>query len=616
MKPPLPPIAGAKRTLECSKLNKPHEKKVHVCCGRKVITLEDMPDEMLQKIFSYLSAHDVIECRLMNRHINNVVDDLSLLPLAVWRHTPSSIQAFYTKEQYELRHRPYLTQSHDYKLVEKYNDKSKAAVLFSSRLFFDMNQRLITANNFTCRKIMTYSDHLKDLQYKNFYHILNEHSLCLLIEKHPKEGMIRSVAEIDLHGKEKHDTIRYDSRVINTVVCKNSGRIAAILKVEPEDYYVELHKLNAGKWTSIFKQKLYLGQNDGNSHDIFNCEIAGDYRSLALKPNDSTIAIYKENNKGTWIAQSSIPCCDNEIKMTFSCDGNHLIIKTDTKTQLWKIDTPGDPEQLYENKEPHEKLFFSGDGQFFIVSAFIPREKSIKIYALSGDKSQGKLSMQTIQTTSPIYTSVYPSDDCSTLLLKPHGIRIFQIYEKNRAGNPDLYIQQDLATELSSYTEPFPFSQNGNSFAVGKVVAELKSVDELEVWQKNKGQWRKKITTPHMAAMQISFNSNGTCLVTVPEPDRRRIKFEGEPETETETEAEAEAAYATSNRTPFPINVLKLDCEGEWIVREFFETDPVMEVEWLPDNNHFITILKDGSVNLWAVIPEIPTADDAENMQH
>ena len=597
MKPPLPPIEGTKIPLEHSELNKPHEKKSHAYFNRAVASLEGIPVEMLQKILSYLPIHDLNECRLINRYINNAVDNSPLLPLAIWKHTPPSVRIFYTEKQYNLRHRPYLTYSNDYESVKKYEDKSKTAAFFSPRLFFDMKKRLITANNFTCRKIMTCSDHLKYFYHKDFYHIVNEHSLCLLIEKNPKEDTMRDVVEIDIHGKSKHDTICYDSKIIDTTVCKNSGRITTILEDDSENHYIELHKFNKGKWTSIFKNKCYLGKNDSHPHDSCNYVLTDDHRSLALKSNDSTILICKENYEGKWIDQFSIPCCNNITGMTLSCDGNHLIIQTDTKAQLWKIDAHGDPKQLYEKEVECHNLFFSRDGQFFIECPFLQPEKSIKIYALSGDEYQGKLPMQMPQTTiSNMYTSVHLSDDCSTLLLKPYKKNTFHIYEKNRADDLYPYNKQDLTTGPSSYRATFPFSQNGNSFAV------CKSITELEIWQKNKGKWWKKITTPHLGIISISFNSNCTCLVTIPECNR--LNSEDDP------------AHSTNNQTSFPINVLKLNCEGEWIVREFFETGPVRKIEWLSDNNNFLTILEDGSINQWAIMPEISMTDDAEDMQY
>ena len=209
-----------------------------------------------------------------------------------------------------------------------------------------------------------------------------------------------------------------------------------------------------------------------------------------------------------------------------------------------------------------------------------------KVLALPGEKVCEKSF-----TPSPEITkdTVHPSpDNGSTMILSGYKIDTCLIYEKNQVD--DQYTRQNLITELSSCTAIFTFSQNGNFFATSKTET------ELEIWKKNnKGKWLKQMTTPHQGTIPIFFNSNSTCLVTAPQPEN------------------------WSEQTYFPINVLKLNCEGEWIVGEFFESSPVTKIKWLPDNNHFLTILKDGSINQRTILPvqnEIAMTDDVEDMQY
>ena len=563
-------LTTRKRTADSPEQSEIPVKKACVCINGREVSLVYMPNEILENIFSYLSIHNLVVCKRINQRICKMIKKSPLLPLAIWKYTPPSVRIFYTGEQYNLRHRDYLTASRGNYLVEKHDDKLKSAAFFSPRLFFDMKQHLITAKKFDCSSKTIYSGYSDD-----FSLIFSEHSLCILIEKYPKNKMVRKIVEIDIHGKKKTSEIMYESEILKTQVCKKSARIATIL----EDNYLELHKLEKGKWLRTLRIECYQYEFR------HTCALADDHLSLALISDANTLSIWKEDNEGEWQEKTSIPLSnDYSWHITFSCDGDFLMLEYKKSIQIWKTDDQGNYKKYYSMPYAGEIYDFSDNGHFLMIACLEDPINSFKLLALSGEEVCKKS-----LTPKPKCIRAIPDPyNDSTIILIDSKTDNFFIYEKNQADGQ--YARQDLMTEPTSWTAGVTFSQNGNFFSTNRTEA------KLEIWKKNnEGKWLKQMTTPHQGSIPISFNSNSSCLVTVPRPEN------------------------SSKQTHFPINVLKLDCEGEWIVGEFFETDSVKKIEWLPDNNHFLTILKDGSINQRTIVPikdEISMTDRVEDMQH
>ena len=567
-------LTERKRTSDSLERSELPVKKARVCINGRKVSLVYMPNEILENIFSYLSIHNLVVCKRINQRICKMIKKSPLLPLAIWKHIPPSVRIFYTGEQYNLRHRDYLTASRGNYLVEKYDDKLKSAAFFSPRLFFDMKQHLITAKKFDCSRKIIYSGCSDD-----FSLIFSEHSLCLLIEKDPKNKMVLKIVEIDIHGKKETSEITYESKIVKTEICKKSARITTLL----EDNYLEFHKLEKGKWLRTLRINCHPYKKLSS-----NYAFADDYRSLALKSGINTLSIRKEDDEGVWQQRNSIPLSNDYLwSTTFSCDGDCLILQYSKSTQIWKINDQRNYEKRYRIPNYNELFYLNMDRQFLIkTSNFKDSANYLEVFALSGKEVCEK----SFTPRPEIYVAqVHISpDNYSTMILSNYKMDPCLIYDKNKTN--DKYTRQNLMTELSSCTASFTFSQNGIFFATSKTRT------ELEIWKKNdKGKWLKQMTTLHKSSIPISFNSNSSCLVTVPRSEN------------------------SSKQTYFPINVLKLNCEGEWKVKEFFETSPIMKVEWLPDSNHFITILEDGSINQRTIVPikdKISMTDDAEDMQY
>ena len=567
---------GSKRTSDSLELSKPQPpaKKARVCFdSRKVSSVDTenkpknnllgMPELVLEKIFSYLPTHDLITCKCINQRICILIDDLNLLPLAYWKHTPPSVRDSYTKEQYMLRHLQYLLDSWDYSSVEKCQKMLETPAFFPQRLLFYMKGRLITANDFTCCKKTMYSGKSSE----RFYHIINEHSHCFLIEIYVKTDMSLNIVEIDIYENKTH-TISYESKIIYTKICQNSGRIATLLKDDRKGHYVELHKLGAGKWISIFKRECLQSDINGASNSY---ELTRDHRCLAFKSDDKTISIWKENNKGEWLNQASIPSPDDIIKMKFSCDSNFLLILTNLQMQLWKIDDHGHYKECITEEYNDESYFFSEDDQFLMASSRgdLNSASTLRILALRGETICEYPCTPPPEHIKPNYKKVriYPSPDSSTLILSMN-YRAILIYEKNPVGNQ--YTLKNFVDDIEHMG--IVFSQNGRFFSV------CTDEDILEIWKKNnKGRWQLQMKVPHNGVIQPQFSGNSTCLVTVPPHSNRH--------------------------TSYPINVLKLNREGEWTSKQIDEDFSVYEIEWLPDNNHFLTTHDNGNINRWTIEP-------------
>ena len=243
-------LIGSKRTSDSLELSKPQPpaKKARVCFDNHKVSslgtdnkprnnLPGMPDLVLEKIFSYLSTHDLITCKLLNQRICSLIDKSHLLPLAFWEHTPPSVRACYTREQYESRQRDYLTASGANKLVENFDGMLEECITFSPRLYFDMQQDFITAEEFICEPQLidqNNSSHASD--------IIGEGSLCMLLDEYV-DKTIHKILVIDISGQYKTFQIKYEAEIRYESICKNGGRIATLLN----NGYLELHKLEEGK---------------------------------------------------------------------------------------------------------------------------------------------------------------------------------------------------------------------------------------------------------------------------------------------------------------------------------------------------------------------------------
>ena len=578
-----PSSIGTKRALAHSESSEPPHARA--CFDRQVSSagtdgnhrnyLVKMPEDVLEKIFSDLPIPELTACTQIDERVCKIIEDLQL-PLAIWEQIPPSIRVFYTREQYELRYRDYLRASGGNHLITKFDDTEKP-VNFAPRLFFHMRKHLITADEFDCSKKIIYSGYSC-----RFSCIFSEHSLCILVEKNPINPMVREIVEIDIHGRNKTSQISYDSKIIDTKICENSGRIATLLK----NGYLELHKLEQGQWISTARIKYYVYEYCGG------CALTDDYRSLIIRSDVNTLSIFKENNEGRWQEQTSIPFSSDYIeRMIFSYDSNYLIIQDWKGTNIWKINDDGNYKQHYKMQRKTTDYFFSKDSKFLITSTHDTSEYSVILLALSGEKTCEKLFTPEPGSINPsfLYT-VFPSPDnnSTAILLCPHYTNSCLIYGKNQVDDQYTYLSSVASKTHAS--SPLYFSPDGNFFS-------LETTDNmLEIWKKdNKGKWLKQMTTPHQSAIPISFNSNSTCLVTAPWPEN------------------------WSGKKHFPINVLKLNSEGEWKVGNFFESSPVMEIKWLPDSNRFLTILEDESINQRTIMPirdEIAMTDCEEDMQY
>ena len=566
---------GIKRSLECPKLSGPLPKKGYFCFDSRGVSLAgtnsnpdsgllNHDDDVLRKIFSHLSTHDLVTCKLLNRHISSLIDDSYLLPLAYWKHIPPSVWDSYTKEQYELRHRPYLVESRDHSSVKKCDEMLKNPAIFPQRLLFYMKGRLITANDFTCCKKTIYTCKRSE----DFRQIINEYSHCFLIEEYVENDMSRNVVEIDTHEK-KTNTISYKSEIIRTRICKNSGRIATLLKGDPKGGYVELHKLDEGKWQSIFKRECCL--QSGFDCTTSNYTLTRDHRCLVFKSDDKTLSIWKENDKGEWLNQSSIPCSGNIREIKFSCDGNFLLILTKLQMQLWKIDDQGHYQKCITEKFNHRRCFFSEDDQFLITMPItkINSASALRILALRGE------TICEYPCTPPPENIIsnhkilhkHLSPDSSTLILSIDE-HVILIYEKNPVDN--MYTLKNVTDSIQHRS--IVFSKNGRFF----LVRTMKNI--LKIWKKNnQGIWQQQMMVPHIWGIQPQFSGNSTCLVTVPP--------------------------RSNYHTPYSINVLKLNREGGWTSKQFYEDFSVNEIKWFPDNNHFLTIHGNRNINRWTIEP-------------
>ena len=288
-----------------------------------------------------------------------------------------------------------------------------------------------------------------------------------------------------------------------------------------------------------------------------------------------------------WQQQTSIAYTADYHLPKISCDGNYLFIRTidDERREIWKIDVYGDCKKYYSLGEYTDGGSFSKDSRFFIFNSEEMR-KCVIVIALGGEAAH---EIPFIPTTPEkcIHAIGYPSPDYSTVLVYPHREKTLLIYERNQAGTE--YIQQNLSAKTLWWSRPFPFSQNEKFFSVRKEKA------LLAIWKKNnQGEWREQKTAPHTGYSPLHFNSTNSCLVTIPSPDQNK-------------------------QTQFTINVMKLNHKGEWISREFAESNHVDDIRWLPGNNHFLTILRDKTINKWTIIPKKNTASTAghvEDMQH
>ena len=567
---------GSKRTSDSLELSKhqPPAKKACACFDSHEVSpvdtynnepennLPGMPYLVLENIFSNLSAHDLVTCKLLNRHINSLIDDSHLLPLAYWKHIPPSVRDSYTKEQYELRHRPYLVESRDHSSVKKCDEMLKKTAIFPQRLLFYMKGRLITANDFTCCKKKMYSCKYSE----NFRQIINENSHCFLIEKYVENNMSRNVVEIDTHEK-KTNTIRYKSDIIRTRICKNSGRIATLLKGGHKDNYVELHKLDAGKWISIFKRECLLS---GINYATNSYALTRDHRCLVFKSDDNNLSIWKENDKGEWLNKTSIPSPDNIREMKFSCDGNFLFILTDLQMQLWKIDDQGHYQKCITEKFNHRECFFSEDNQFLITMPItkIDSASALRILALRGEKicEYPCTPPPIIPITNNKIFRIHLSPDSSTLILSIDE-HVILIYGKNPVNN--MYALNNFTDDIQHIS--IVFSKNGRFFLV-------RTKNILKIWKKNnQGGWQQQMVVPYNWIIQPQFSGNSTCLVTVPP--------------------------RSNYHTPYSINVLKLNREGGWTPKKIHADSSVDQIKWFPDNNHFLTIHGNGNINRWTIEP-------------
>ena len=267
-----------------------------------------LPDELLVKIFSNLDTRNLLNCQLVNRRWQELIDD-HMLALVYYRRchpaeqriSPLTVERYHSFIQGWLRGFSNLGRESAAQL-----DKFLQHKHFTERLFFSITKVLAKAKALTCQDVGT---------------ITHSNSV----------------------GKARFSP---DGNYLVTV----------------SNYCVKISELVAGKWQDkVTIQHLYR---------VRNARFSPDGKRLVTASYDMTAKIW-ELEGGQWREKNTLQHSDRVIDAFFSPDGSHLVTASNDRAAIWGLFNGHWQEKIIiQHSGPVEVASFSPDGKHLVLSSY------------------------------------------------------------------------------------------------------------------------------------------------------------------------------------------------------------------------------------------------------
>ena len=442
-------VEPPKKSFSPSRPNdtKPSEEQANFA-NKNITTL---PDELTVKIFSNLDTRDLLNCQLVNRRWQELIDDQMLALVyyhrchrAEQRISPLSVERYHSSIQDWLRGFSNFGKESAAQL-----DKFLQHKHFTEILFFSIAKVLAKAKALTCQDVGTIT-----------------HSNLVDMARFSPEGNY-------------------------------------LVTVVPRDHSFKISEFVAGKW-----------QEKATIRHLFlmnGVSFSPDGKRLVAASDDKTAKIL-ELEGGQWQKKSTLQHSYPVKDASFSPDGRHLVTISDT-AKIWEL--VGDQWQekaTIWHSSPVKSARFSPDGNHLVTKARCNSTGIVKIWGLIAGEWGEEAEIEhydyeyehegTIIRYFGWVNDVCFSPDGSCLVIAVADTpKIWEFVDGKW--------KQSAALEHSSLVKNVRFSPDGNHLVT------VTNVGTAKIWGAAAGRWLEKATIRHLGSVSIFvFSPDGSHFVT------------------------------------------------------------------------------------------------------
>ena len=484
---------------------------------------------MIVKIFSNLDTRDLVNCQLVNRHWQELIDD-DMLALAYYRRchpikqriNPLSVERYHSSIQGWLKGFSNLGKESAAQLDRLLQHKH-----FTERLFFSIAKVLAKAKVLTCQGVGT----IKHSYLTGKPSFSPDGNYLVTVSLHHSV----KISELVAGRWQEKVTIRHLYRVNGVSFSPDGKRLVTA----SDDSNAKLLRLVNGQWqeettiehpcgvsdvcfspdgrhlvTASTAAKIWELVDDRwqekasirhSSSPVARVCFSPDGNHLVTVSFDGTVKISKLV-AGQWLAEIAIDYYEYEGttirysrwgNVCFSPDGNYLVIVAADTATIWKlVDGEWKLNAAIKHSDPVGKVIFSPDGNHLLTDAVGP---SSKILGVVDGRWQEKA---TLGNTGSLNSANFSPDGS-------HFVTLFNFRTTKIWGEVGGKWQEKITIQHSSPMEGVSFSPDGKHLVTRSYTHTGKILGVVD------GRWQEKATFANTGQMTDAiFSPDGYHLVT------------------------------------------------------------------------------------------------------
>ena len=486
-------VEPSEKSFSTSRPNDPEPSEEQANFANKNITI--LPGELLVRIFSNLDTTDLLNCQLVNRHWQELIDDY-MLALAYYRRchgaeqriSPLTVERYHSSIQDWLGGFSNLGRESAAQL-----DKFLQHKHFTEILFFSIAKVLAKAKVLTCQDVGTIKHSSRDVEPSfspdgNYLVTVSNYSA--------------KISELVGDQWQKKATIWHSSMVSSARFSPDGKRLVTASC----DNNAQIWELEGGQWL----EKTTLQHSDPLRDAFFS----PDGRQLVTI---SYAANIWELEGDQWQHKATIQRSSPVLSACFSPDGNHLVTTSIHKrtTEIWRLIVGQWGEEVeiecydgYEgattaSSEWVNDVCFSPDGNYLMIAA----AQTLKILELV----DGKWKQSAVLRHCSLVDDVRFSPDGN------HLVTVTDWTAKIWRAVDDQWLEK-AAIRHSDHLRIASFSPDGSHLVTGS------NDRTATIWGLADDDWQEKIIIQHSSAVKgASFSPDGKHLVLISYDDPAKI---------------------------------------------------------------------------------------------
>ena len=449
-----------------------------------------LPNELLVKFFSNLDTRELLNCQLVNRHWQELIDD-HMLALAYYRRchraeqriSPLTVGRYHSSIQDWLRGFSNLGRE-----AAAWLDKFLQHKHFTEILFFSIAKVLAKAKVLTCQDVGT-----------------STHSNWVTKASISPDGNYLVTASWDHSAKiselvgdqwQERATIRHSSPVLSARFSPDGKRLVTA----SWDYSAKISELVGDQW----QEKTTL-QHSNPLRDAF---FSPDGRQVVTITYAANIW---ELEGDQWQKKATIRRSSPVLNACFSPDGNHLLTTSlqNSTAEIWRLIAGqwgeeveiecyeyGDEGATTASFERVKDLCFSPDGNYLVIAA----AQTLKILKLVDGKWTQSAALRHCSSVDNVRFS---PDGNHLVTVSDWTAKIW------RAADDDRWLEK-AAIRHSDHLGIVSFSPDGSHLVTGS------NDHTATIWGLVDDDWQEKIIIQHSSAVRgASFSPDGKHLVLI-----------------------------------------------------------------------------------------------------